>query len=330
MLAEIKETSEEKSIEDNIRQCIAPGEKQNTIPHQEFKYSALDIHKDLYQLMKFSVAQSGSPEQTDKAMKIWTTFVEPMLGVSSQSSCIVDLDGAKTSNHGATSGSTVGRNDGKVAKNGDEVVLTKSSCSSRASMLDDKNGVKENGFSQTNEHILIPNASISTDNYVKIERGTTTELSPNGNFKRDNFAAYRDLDVESAHKSQDIMMNRNNYQYKHQQSGLENETCVDENAFENGDDSVSESADAEDLSLEYHDNKGESEGVADGMGDDICPISEHFLKRVKPLMLHVPATLHHKEKNSRVFYGNDDFYVFFRLHQVKLTVLCCRLLKLYS
>ncbi|KAJ9549153.1 hypothetical protein OSB04_021696 [Centaurea solstitialis] len=103
LLAEIKETSEEKSIEDNIRQCIAPGKKQNSVPHQEFKYAALDIHEDLYQVMKYSVAQSGSPEQIDKAVRIWTTFVEPMLGVPPRPSCIGDQNAAKTSNHAATS-----------------------------------------------------------------------------------------------------------------------------------------------------------------------------------------------------------------------------------
>ena len=50
----------------------------------------------------------------------------------------------------------------------------------------------------------------------------------------------------------------------------------------------------------------------------ILPLSERFLPTVKPLAKHVASSLHDKEKNdSRVFYGNDTFYVLFRLHRVR-------------
>lgn len=108
-----------------------------------------------------------------------------------------------------------------------------------------------------------------------------------------------------------------------------------ENASENGDVSGSESGDAEECSREEHeedgdhddhDTKAESEGEAEGMADahDVegdgtsLPISDRFLLTVKPLAKHVPPALHDKEKDSRVFYGNDSFYVLFRLHQVGL------------
>ncbi|XP_076902089.1 paired amphipathic helix protein Sin3-like 4 isoform X2 [Bidens hawaiensis] len=201
LLAEIKEMSEEKSVEDNIRQCIGigPGNKQNNIPHQEFKYSDLDIHEDLYQVMKYAIAQTSSPEQITKAVKIWTTFVEPMLGVPPRSS---HQTAAKSANRIIT---------GVHLANG---------------------GVKENGF-----------------------------------------------------------------------------------AFENGDDSGSESGDEEGLSPDdNHDNNGESDDVAYAVGDDVYPV-EDLLDRAKPVMLHVSAEVDNKRK-SRVFYGNDDFYVFFRLHQI--------------
>jgi paired amphipathic helix protein Sin3a len=41
---------------------------------------------------------------------------------------------------------------------------------------------------------------------------------------------------------------------------------------------------------------------------------------VKPLAKHVPSALHEKGKDSQVFYGNDSFYVLFRLHQVRLII----------
>ncbi|KAK1423048.1 hypothetical protein QVD17_18342 [Tagetes erecta] len=243
LLAEIKEMSEEKSIEDTILQCVAPGKKQNTIPHQEFKYSDLDIHEDLYQVMKYAVVQTGSPEQINKAVKIWTTFVEPMLGVPPRSSRIADQNAARTADRAVISS------------------ITGVQSASRASKLADNGNVKENGFSNTN-HLEHKGESL-----------------PTGGFRKDKFARSED-------------------------------------AFENGDDSGSESGDEEDLSPDGdHDNNGESDDVAYGMSDEVYPV-ENLLERVKPVMLHVPAAFHNKEKKSRVFYGNDDFYVFFRLHQI--------------
>ncbi|XP_043726308.1 paired amphipathic helix protein Sin3-like 4 isoform X4 [Telopea speciosissima] len=109
-----------------------------------------------------------------------------------------------------------------------------------------------------------------------------------------------------------------------------------ENASEAGDVSGSESGDGEECSREdheeeeedadhdVHDAKAESEGEAEGMADahdvegdgTLLPYSERFLLTVKPLAKHVPSVLHDKEKkDSRIFYGNDSFYVLFRLHQ---------------
>ncbi|GFY88375.1 SIN3-like 3 [Actinidia rufa] len=64
-----------------------------------------------------------------------------------------------------------------------------------------------------------------------------------------------------------------------------------------------------------------------GPGDKILPSSEGgnctipasssngAIVEVKPLTKRVPPALHDKEKGSRIFYGNDSFYVLFRLHQ---------------
>ncbi|KAI8027738.1 Paired amphipathic helix protein Sin3-like 3 [Camellia lanceoleosa] len=108
-----------------------------------------------------------------------------------------------------------------------------------------------------------------------------------------------------------------------------------EKTFENGDVSASESADGEDCSREEHEedgdhdenDKAESEGEAEGTANahdvegegTLLPLSECFLQTVKPLTKHVPLALHGK-KDSRVFYGNDSFYVLFRLHQASLSL----------
>ncbi|XP_058193271.1 paired amphipathic helix protein Sin3-like 3 [Rhododendron vialii] len=179
----------------------------------------------------------------------------------------------------------------------------------------------------------------------KVER-EEGELSPNGDFE-DNFAAYGDGDAEAAHKSKDsAAIGQGQGQGEEDlccgEARGENDADADdegeesaqrstensENASENGDVSASESADGEnceedDGDHEENDNKAESEGEAEGMADahDIegygtsLPFSERFLQTVKPLTKHVSVALHDKEKDSRVFYGNDSFYVLFRLHQ---------------
>ncbi|XP_016647559.1 PREDICTED: paired amphipathic helix protein Sin3-like 4 isoform X1 [Prunus mume] len=187
--------------------------------------------------------------------------------------------------------------------------------------------------------------------HFKIER-EEGEISPNGDFEEDNFANYREAGLGAVQKPKDGVVGRQ-YQARHAEeeicggeTGGENDADADdegeesaqrssedsENASENGDVSGSESGDGEECSREEreedgdndeHDTKAESEGEAEGMadahdveGDGISlPLSERFLLTVKPLAKHVPSALHDKEKDSRVFYGNDSFYVLFRLHQ---------------
>ncbi|ESQ41476.1 hypothetical protein EUTSA_v10012461mg [Eutrema salsugineum] len=73
------------------------------------------------------------------------------------------------------------------------------------------------------------------------------------------------------------------------------------------------------------DGKAESEGEAEGLeshlmeeDNGLLPLSERVQSSVKPLSKHVAAValLDQRKKDSRVFYGNDDFYVLFRLHRI--------------
>lgn len=208
--------------------------------------------------------------------------------------------------------------------------------------------ISTNGVMTEGAKILRYNAE--PDKQFKIER-EEGELSPNGDFEEDNFAVYGESGLEAVHKAKDGSVS-GQYQTRHGEevccgeAGGENEADADdegeesahrssedtENASENGDVSGSESGDGEGSSREEHeedgdqdehDNKAESEGEAEGMADahDVegdgtsLPFSERFLLSVKPLAKHVSPSLHDKEKGSRVFYGNDSFYVLFRLHQ---------------
>ena len=84
-MAEIKELKETKQKEDDILLAIAAGNRQPVIPHLEFEYSDISIHEDLYKLVQYSCEEvCSTKEQVNKVMKLWTTFLEPMLGIPSQ------------------------------------------------------------------------------------------------------------------------------------------------------------------------------------------------------------------------------------------------------
>ncbi|XP_072965914.1 paired amphipathic helix protein Sin3-like 4 [Typha angustifolia] len=197
------------------------------------------------------------------------------------------------------------------------------------------------------------NEGSTSHNNSKVER-EEGELSPNGDFEEDNFVTFEDGSIEVAPKPKDSSTGRQFLPRPGEaeaccgEAAGENDADADdegeesaqrstedsENASEAGEDvSASESGDGEECSREDHeeeedhddqDAKAESEGEAEGMADahdadgeiTSLPFSERFLHTVKPLVKHVPAALHEKEdKCSRIFYGNDSFYVLFRLHQ---------------
>ncbi|KAL2519477.1 Paired amphipathic helix protein Sin3-like 4 [Abeliophyllum distichum] len=172
------------------------------------------------------------------------------------------------------------------------------------------------------------------------------ELSPSGDLEENNFTAVLKTGTEAIHNSNKCAVSK-------QTTGKE-ETCCEEaggrndpdaddegeesaegssdgeNASENGNVLGGEYADGEDCSPEEpdedvdhdeNDNKAESEVEAEGMEDThetkgVVPFSGRFLQTVKPLMKKIPLSVDVKEKNSHIFYGNDSFYVLFRLHQM--------------
>ncbi|KAK4477405.1 hypothetical protein RD792_016626, partial [Penstemon davidsonii] len=166
------------------------------------------------------------------------------------------------------------------------------------------------------------------------------ELSPTGDFE-DNIGAYIDDSSQALPEK-----SRGNDEMQCQ-TGNQEEICADaagendadaddedsENVSEAGEDvSGSESA-ADECSPEEHeeeeehdevDGKAESEGEAENTSEAQCnggdgalvPQSERRLQTCKPLSKHVASLIVGDEKNDRrVFYGNDTFYVLFRLHQ---------------
>lgn len=195
-------------------------------------------------------------------------------------------------------------------------------------------------FSRSHEESVEPSK-------VEKEEG---ELSPTGDFEEDNFVVSGDAGMQAVPKPNHDVQSRQNQSGNGeelccQEAGVENDADADdensENVSEAGNDvSGSESAgdecsrgghgEEEDAEHDEVDGKAESEGEAEGMADAhftagdsmTLPPSERHLLSVRPLAKHVSATLLEGRKEAQIFYGNDDFYVLFRLHQVREHPLC--------
>lgn len=139
------------------------------------------------------------------------------------------------------------------------------------------------------------------------------ELSPNGDFE-DNVGLHEDPGVKSTSKPDNLA-----------DAEVENEDDDSENGSEGGEE-CSDDENREEESGEHDevDGKAESEGEAEEVdshllaGDtELVRQSERVLLSARPLLKHVAAVLSDgRTKDIRVFYGNDNFYVLFRLHQV--------------
>ena len=139
------------------------------------------------------------------------------------------------------------------------------------------------------------------------------ELSPNGgDFEEDNFVAFKSIPegVSSAKPLENEADADDEGEESAQRSSEESE-----NASEAREDSESGEECSDHEEDEQEEVKAESEGEAEGTG---LAFSESFLNTVKPLAKYIPSgfLLEGDEKGSQIFYGNDSFYLLFRLHQV--------------
>lgn len=173
------------------------------------------------------------------------------------------------------------------------------------------------------------------------------ELSPNADSEEDNFVGYGQSSGQALPKS------KHNIERENYKSRNADEECCPEAGGDNGADADDEDSDNvsevgedasgsesagdacsreeheedEDIERDDVEGKAESEGEAEGLCDAqsaggegaSLPLSERFLLSLKPLTKRVSAVSYDEErKNSRIFYGNDDFFVLFRLHHVRI------------
>jgi paired amphipathic helix protein Sin3a len=160
------------------------------------------------------------------------------------------------------------------------------------------------------------------------------ELSPNGDFE-DNFGVYKDHGVKSTSKPENSAEAEveadAEVENEDDADDVDSENASEASGTESGGDVCSQDEDREEENGEHDeiDGKAESEGEAEGMDphllegeSELLPQSERVLLSVRPLSKHVAAVLcDERTKDLQVFYGNDDFYVLFRLHQVSYLII---------
>lgn len=139
LVTEIKEVKETKQKEDEFLLTLAAGSRPFIGPHLEYEYSDVSIHEDLYKLVQYSCKEIYSPEQLNKVMKLYTTFLEPMLGIPSHIYCSKVAEEVKELRNRSTNcgESSTGESDGNSG--GDATVINseqpKSLCSDDGNTL---------------------------------------------------------------------------------------------------------------------------------------------------------------------------------------------------
>ncbi|KAF3782414.1 Paired amphipathic helix protein Sin3-like 4 [Nymphaea thermarum] len=281
LLAEVKEINEKKRKEDDVLLAVAAGNRRPIIPNLEFQYTDPAINEDLYQIIKYSCVEvCPTVEQLDKVMKIWTTFLEPMLGVPPRLHSAEDTEEVVKSKNRTPKGTAT---------------LSKLSHSISESSVEPRRieGLPFATVGENNRQVGTANEESTTDNKrgedsvahsnPKVER-EEGELSPNADLVEDGFAVYHDPAMEPTAKAKDGSESRQ----PHRKCSGDGQACCGEAGGEHD-------VDADD----------EGEESAQRSNEDMKPLTKHV----------VPLSHDRDNKEHKVFYGNDAFYVLFRLHQ---------------
>lgn len=108
-MAEIKEVKDEKEKDDDYLLTLAAGNKQIIAPHLEYEYADVSIHEDMYKLIQYSCEEiCSTKEQLNKVMKVYSTFLEPILGMPTQASRPEAIEDAKENSSPSSQGNSDG------------------------------------------------------------------------------------------------------------------------------------------------------------------------------------------------------------------------------
>lgn len=163
-MAEIKEIKEKSQKDDDVVLSVAAGNRHSIIPNLEFEFTDTNIHEDVFKIVKFSCEEvCTTKEQLNKVLKLWTTFLEPMLRVPSRPDISDGVEDMETStrvtakNDGGNDRSPSGDN-GKPACNGNDSNSPKRVDSNKGILVNGPTLIKEDGLKLEKD---VKNASVA-------------------------------------------------------------------------------------------------------------------------------------------------------------------------
>ncbi|KAL1222790.1 Paired amphipathic helix protein Sin3-like 6 [Cardamine amara subsp. amara] len=362
LVAEIKDISEKKHQEDeDLLQAISVRSMSSFTPDLEFNYCDTQIHEDLYLLIKYYCEEICATEQSDRVMKLWITFLEPMFGIFSRSqgnlamedvsklkknqelhdACVAVKDSASGSNRkhpvspkllnkdnptlqGISPGKDVSANIVKTVQQDklqDDATMTNEALQSSKLVSPQNNQLMEDV-----ENHQVKEVSVGKHE-VEREEG---ELSPTNSCEQGNFEVNGQSSLKPLQRVLDNVRSNKDQQSCDKKGvhcteiGAKSDARAEDDKKENCHKlSEDNETGSEMLVSRTKCNHKEHNGVmANGKkGEDRSfAFSERFLQNVKPVAKHVSWPLQASEtgsqNDSRVFYGNDSYYVLFRLHQM--------------
>ncbi|KAJ4765389.1 paired amphipathic helix Sin3-like protein [Rhynchospora pubera] len=303
--AEVNERHEKKLGEDAHLLEIGAEAGMSGAPDMQFDFLDLDLHEDLYQVIKYSCDEVFSLEQSRQVMHLWTFFLEHFLGVESQhhkSEISEEQVNSKSEGRKACIvrvGDSTGN--GTVA---DESSKTASPGATDAASL--AAGAQRKGFGGP-----LRKSGVTMDAVARHLSGNRTSSPTHDGEKRTHLSSSPKVGREEEREEGEILPELGD---SDEENSLSSETG---NGIERGEEASGSSEkdgnEEEEGELD-HQEKMESEGEADTWDMTNSPSSHAFTVTARPLSKHWTST--RIEKENRVFYGDGHFYVLFRLHQI--------------
>ncbi|KAF3557327.1 hypothetical protein F2Q69_00013230, partial [Brassica cretica] len=344
LVAEIKDISDRKHKEDPLH-AIAVGTKPSFTPDLEFSYSDTQVHADLYQLIKYYCEEICASEQSDKVMKLWVTFLEPMFGVPSRSQtseAMIDVAKSKDNQEQEEACEAVKDSTCDVSVVSNLKLLTPTTTPTKENPTVQGSSVAQETIQQDNLHVGaamniedtqppkpvspprkdllmegVENRSDVVMGEQKVER-EEGELSPTESYEQDSFEVYRDNGVESVQKLTD------NKEKEHKEGAVCTEAGTKSNTLPKDDGNkitqklseANENASKDIAAVGKFGGQVSSDEEHKGaMNCDrlrsedgsFLTISERYLQPVKPLAKHVPVKLQVSEIPSLLDNLKDRF-----------------------
>ncbi|KAI4366653.1 hypothetical protein MLD38_022501 [Melastoma candidum] len=222
LVTEIKDLKEKRQTEDIILLSFATGNGQAIVPQLECKYSDVDTLEDLYRLVRYSCEEvCSSKEQFNKVMRLWTNFLEPLVGVPTRPSLTDSAEVCKKSKNTVINCPSHGRldnneMDAEVVKtvpdigdtmipNGDTLLKVESNShlleiKPKSARYDSLPTVMDKSFERTDMEIIPVESSSNNANVIDHDSKTNTNEEGNDAEK----ACNSDIPLDSSNTSRHL------------------------------------------------------------------------------------------------------------------------------